>query len=125
MKVNQFEEISAIKELDDEVAAICSGGVRYPGGNDPDVILFSDSSYRGRTLGLNASIGDGFSNLRDTDLNFNDVTSSITIIRGVWAFYRDAGYNNYEGTLTRGQYTVGGNFGTLTNDSISSLVRIG
>ncbi len=125
MKDNQVEAILAIKELDDEVAATCSGGVHYPGSNDPDVILFSDSNARGRTLRLNASGGDGFSNLRDTNLNFNDVTSSISIIRGTWTFYKDAGYNNPEDTLGPGQYTVGGNFGKLQNDSISSLLRIG
>ncbi|GAA6623674.1 beta/gamma crystallin-related protein [Scytonema sp. NUACC26] len=120
MKVNQFEEIPAIKELDDELAATCSGGIVRFGGNNPDLILYSDSDSSGRTLRVNASIGDGPNNLRDQ--NFNDVTSSISIIRGTWSFYRDADKKNFLFTLRPGDQF---NVYSSQNDLISSLLRIG
>jgi hypothetical protein len=46
MKVNQFEEIPAIKELDDEVAATCSGGVAYTGsGDSPNINVSVGEDY--------------------------------------------------------------------------------
>ncbi|MEH2459687.1 beta/gamma crystallin-related protein [Nostoc sp.] len=112
---------SAVKELDDKVAATCSGGEGYTGGNDPDVILYRDGGFGGgNPLAVNASISDGVSNVGN---DFNDQTSSIAIIRGTWNFYSDDQFGNYQTTLEPGLYSSlpGG----ITNDSLSSLYRVG
>ncbi|MBD2468755.1 beta/gamma crystallin-related protein [Nostoc sp. FACHB-145] len=110
---------SAVKELNDEVAATCSGGEGSLNGPSPDLYLDADSNYGGAYLGVNAVINDGISYVGDS---FNDQTSSIEIYRGTWNFYRDA---NYQGFL----YQIGpGNYPVLaadSNDSISSLYRVG
>ncbi|MEH2046064.1 beta/gamma crystallin-related protein [Nostoc sp.] len=121
MKKNCFEAISSIKELNDEVAATCSGGVAYTGSNDPDVILYRDINFGGSNpLNVNASVNDGVAYVGD---NFNDLTSSIAIIRGRWNFYRDAGFGVYQTTLGPGLYSFVPNSG-IPNDSISSLYRV-
>ncbi|MEH2046060.1 beta/gamma crystallin-related protein [Nostoc sp.] len=112
--------LSAVKELNDEVAATCSGGVAYTGSNDPDVILYRDGGFGGSDpLSVNASIGDGLGYVGD---DFNDLTSSIVITRGTWEFYKDSGFRLYQATLGPGQYSIlpGG----IENDSLSSLFRI-
>lgn len=112
---------SAVKELNDRVAATCSGGVAYTGGSDPDIILFRDGEFNGdRPLAINASIGDGISNVGD---DFNDVTSSFVILRGTWNFYQDDQYRGYEGNYGPGAYGVLPE--GIVNDSITSLQRVG
>ncbi|MEH2165228.1 MAG: beta/gamma crystallin-related protein [Nostoc sp.] len=112
---------SAVKELNDKVAATCSGGVAYTGSNDPDVILYRDGGFGGSNpLAVNASIGDGLNYVGD---DFNDLTSSIAIIRGTWNFYVDAGYGNYQTTLGPGLYSSLPQ--GIANDSLSSLYRAG
>ncbi|MCC5616264.1 beta/gamma crystallin family protein [Nostoc sp. CHAB 5836] len=121
MKENLFEAIPAIKELDDEDAATYSGGVAFTGSNDPDVILYRDGGFAGgNPLAVNASLNDGIRYVGD---NFNDITSSIVIIRGVWRFYTDANFGAFQNTLGPGLYS---NLpGGISNDSISSLRRVG
>ncbi|MDM9586273.1 beta/gamma crystallin-related protein [Nostoc sp. GT001] len=120
MKQNYFEAISSIKELNDEDAATYSGGIAFTGGNNPDVILYTDEGFNGRNLGVNASGSDGVPYVGD---DFNDLTSSIAIIRGTWAFYRDLNFTTYQTTLGPGLYSSlpGG----IANDSLSSLFRVG
>lgn len=112
---------SAVKELNDDVAATCSGGVASTGGNDPDIILYRDLGFGGgNPLGVNASVNDGLSYVGD---DFNDKTSSIAIIRGTWDFYQDGQFGNYQTTLGPGVYS---NLPTgIANDSLSSLSRVG
>ncbi|MEH2290091.1 beta/gamma crystallin-related protein [Nostoc sp.] len=120
MKKNCFEAISGIKELNDEDAAICSGGVAYTGSNDPDVILYRDVQFGGgNPLGVNASPGDGLTYVGD---DFNDITSSLVIIRGKWQFYRDADFTTFQTTLGPGIYAVPPK--GIANDSLSSLYRV-
>ncbi|MDZ8263329.1 beta/gamma crystallin-related protein [Nostoc sp. ChiQUE01b] len=120
MKENWFEAISSIKELNDEDAATCSGGVAYTGSGDPDVILYRDVQFAGSNpLRVNASPGDG---LRYVGNDFNDLTSSLVIIRGTWAFYRDANFTTYQTTLGPGIYSIPPS--GIANDSLSSLYRV-
>lgn len=112
---------SAVKQLDDKVAATCSGGEGYTGGNDPDVILYRDAGFGGgNPLAVNASISDGISYVGN---DLNDQTSSIAIIRGTWDFYREAQYGNYQTTLGPGLYSFVPQQG-IENDSLSSLYRV-
>jgi hypothetical protein len=131
MKVNQFEEILAIKELDDEVAATCSGGEGYTGSSDPDVILYQDEHFvpgwtGTRSLKVNAKIKDGLSNLRDHSPNLNDRTSSFEIKRGLWNFYADKDYKGLYNNqpLGPGRYSTLAGTG-ISNDQLSSLYRVG
>ncbi|MEH1908026.1 MAG: beta/gamma crystallin-related protein [Nostoc sp.] len=117
--------LSAVKELNDEVAATCSGGVHYKGSNDPDVIFYIDSNARGRSLNLNASTGDGDPNIGlDNEGNnngFNDQVSSIRIIHGSWNFFDDSNFKGQStGVLRPGfLYNLGAN-----NDAITSAFRV-
>jgi hypothetical protein len=122
----EFEATPAFHELDDEVAATCSGGRIFFGGADPDVILFEDSQYRGRALRVNATSGDGDSNL--TDQGFNDKTSSIKVIRGTWQIYEHANYTGRTTTLRPGDYYTppfGRRPNIVPNDSLTGIRRVG
>jgi len=124
MKDNQHEQLfteltaefeaPAFQELDDEVAATCSGGqvlVLYEHGN-------FNNSQAGRVLPLNGST----SNIG----SFNDLTSSIKISRGRWEFYADENHNNLLFTLGPGSYRVlpRAEDGRSANDRITSIKRI-
>jgi hypothetical protein len=122
MKDNQNEQLfteltaeseaPAFTELDDEVAASCSGGVAY---------LYQDDNFLGRRL----QFFNGESDLRRW--NFNDETSSLEIVGNErWEFYRDISFGGYPVTLSRGRYTLTDLRGRgISNDSISSLRRVG
>ncbi|MEH2381144.1 MAG: beta/gamma crystallin-related protein [Nostoc sp.] len=116
--------LSAVKELNDEVAASCSGGEGFLSGpgSDADVILYKDPDGQGQSLGVNAVTGDGVSNiglLGGQDTTFNDQTSSIRVVRGTWSFFQDQGYGgDNTGLLAPGLYNLGHN-----NDAITSAFR--
>jgi hypothetical protein len=131
MKVNQFEEISVIQELDDEVAATCSGGEGQTGGPNPDVILYKDEFFNGADLKVNAKRNDGLSNLENYGGflgfgTFNDSISSFEIKRGLWNFYADKDYKGLYNNqpLGPGKYRTLARTG-ISNDSLSSLKRVG
>ncbi|MEH2086014.1 beta/gamma crystallin-related protein [Nostoc sp.] len=114
---------SAVKELNDEVAASCSGGGGV-GGSDPDVLLFKDPGEQGGALGLNSVTGDGIGNIgldNEGNVNgFNDQTSSIKILRGSWNFFSDSNFKGQStGVLGPGDYSLGAN-----NDNITSAFRV-
>lgn len=123
---------SAVKELNDEVAATCSGGVFYKNGPDPDVIFYDGRETRdgtfahftGARLGLNASIGDGDPNIgiQNGRVNgFNDRASGIEIRRGRWNFFGDSNFQGQStGILGPGRYVLGAN-----NNRITSAFRLG
>lgn len=95
----EFEATPVFKELDDEVAASCSGvGKFYTGGDDPDVILYDKPNFQGESLRINATNGDGDDNL--TNLGWNDRTSSIRVIRGKWRIFQNKGYVGKKGEVT-------------------------
>lgn len=129
MKTYQQEQ-QLFAEINDEDAANCSGGRVEFNGPDPDVILFEDVNYGGKRLGINATTGDGSSNLfsrimsRIPPRTWNDKTSSIKVIRGEWQIFQNAGYNSPSRTLTRGDYRTPQAFG-LPNDSLTSIRRTG
>ncbi|MDF5732473.1 MAG: beta/gamma crystallin-related protein [Rhizonema sp. PD38] len=119
--------LSVVKELNDEVAATCSGGVGFLYGSNPDVILYKDSNLQGQSIGVNAATNDGIPNIGFSDGNgggfsttFNDQTSSIKIIRGSWQFFDDSNYRgDTTGRLGPGTYNLG-----VNNDKITSLIRL-
>ena len=95
----ECEATPAFQELNDEVAATCSGGGAtdiYFGGPNPDVILY-DSPNRGlgAALAINAKAFGGDDNLdNDGSLSgsdWNNRTSSIQVIRGEWTIFQDGG----------------------------------
>lgn len=121
---NLYAIDTAVKELNDEVAATCSGGVFYKGSGNPDVIFYRDINFNGGELRLNASTGDGDPNIgldKGRSTGFNDQTSSIRILRGRWNFFADAGFKGQStGILGPGNYYLGAN-----NDKITSAFRVG
>lgn len=123
-------EAPVFLELDDEVAATCSGGRVEFGGPNPDVILFEHINRGGAALRINATLGDGDSNLINNRLglfsNWNDKTSSIQVVRGRWQVFMHAGYGHPSRivTVNPGYYPNAAAIG-LPNDSISSIRRIG
>lgn len=140
MKGNQSEQLfteltiefetSILKELDDEIAATCSGGVAYTGSNDPDVILFVDGGLKGDRLNVNASLNDGLRNLSDHRRNlgfsnFNDEISSFIIRKGKWNFYADSRYRGRYGSRSFGPGTYYSLPSSFANDSLTSLKRVG
>ncbi|MEH1834179.1 MAG: beta/gamma crystallin-related protein [Nostoc sp.] len=113
---------TAVKELNDEMAATCSGG--DVGGPDPDVLLFKDPNQTGQSLGLNSKTGEGIANIgldnEGNDNGFNDQTSSIRILRGSWNFFSDSDFKGQStGVLGPGNYALGAN-----NDNITSALRV-
>jgi hypothetical protein len=121
MKDNQHEQLcteltyefetSTFTELDDEIAANCSGGV---------VHLYQDDNFQGRRLQFFNEEND----LRKW--NFNDKTSSLTIQGDeLWTFYRDINFGGPSVTLGSGTYTLSDlKQEGIPNDSISSLRRL-
>jgi len=110
--MKEFQNEELFQELDNEVAASCSGGVAY---------LYQDDNFRGRKL--------QFFN-RESDLrnwNFNDKTSSLEIVGNErWEFYKHISFGGYPVTLGRGRYTLTDlQRRGISNDSISSLRRVG
>ncbi|MFB2937822.1 beta/gamma crystallin-related protein [Aerosakkonemataceae cyanobacterium BLCC-F154] len=104
-------EAPAFTELEDEVAATCSGGAAY---------LYQHDGFQGRRL----TFYEGTDNLRY--YNFNDETSSIKITGNKsWVFYQHINNQGKPVTLPPGEYNLyqlrqrG-----IQNDWISSLRRI-
>ncbi|WP_425525995.1 beta/gamma crystallin-related protein [Halotia branconii] len=98
---------SAVKELNDEVAATCSGGA---------VSLWRDAGFQGGRRNFPGSDATLVNN------NFNDVTSSILITGNQrWKFYKDANFRGPSITLGPGRYA---RLPRGFNDSISSLKRL-
>ncbi|MBW4636550.1 MAG: beta/gamma crystallin family protein [Iphinoe sp. HA4291-MV1] len=118
MKDNQHEQLfteltaefeaPAFTELDNEVAASCSGGTAY---------LYENANFTGKVW----IFEKGSADLRGQ--NFNDKTSSIIITGNErWAFYRDINYGGQRVILGQGRYSFVPDVG-IPNDSISSLKR--
>jgi len=125
MKDNQHEQLfteltaefeaPAFQELDDEVAATCSGG--------QVLTLYEHGNYNNPQDGMVKQLNGSTNNI---GRSFNDKTSSIKISRGVWKFYADENYNNLLFTLGPGDYRVlplAGD-GRSANDRITSIKRI-
>ena len=137
MKDNQHEQLfteltgqfgaTAFTELDDELAATCSGGKIYFNGPDPDVILFEDTNFGGKSLGINATTNDGDDNLDNALIGsgWNDRTSSIKVIRGTWQLFRNDGYKGAKSERGKGQYRDWKAFGHSVNDDLTGIRRIG
>lgn len=109
MKEVQNEKL--FEQLDNEVAASCSGGVAY---------LYQDDNFKGREL----TFYNYGTDLRQWD--FNDKTSSL-VIQGNerWRFYRNINYGGNYAELGSGTYRLWElQARGIPNDSISSLRRI-
>ncbi|MEW6497167.1 MAG: beta/gamma crystallin-related protein [Cyanobacteriota bacterium] len=129
--INQTQDLFAldtVQDLDNETAATCSGGAGYLNSGDPDVILFEHERFQGRSLNLNAATGDGLRNFGTWDGNggggdngFNDVTTSIQVLRGTWEFFTSSNYGGESLILGPGSSIeyVGSRF----NDRFTSAFR--
>ena len=118
-----LDSIDFLQDLTPENAVKYSGGVVSinNGSSNSDVILYSDSNFRGRKIGINASTGDG---ARRFPSNFNDVTSSVKVQKGTWIFYKDANYGggNQDALLLEpGDYKL---IARNRNDQFSSARRV-
>jgi hypothetical protein len=83
----------------------------------PEVILFEHINFRG----AHKHVFWAEPNLHaPDDSQFADLTSSIVVVSGLWAFYRDVNFNFVEGILGPGIYPWVEAV-NITNDSISSL----
>ncbi|KAB8330653.1 beta/gamma crystallin family protein [Scytonema tolypothrichoides VB-61278] len=113
MKDNQHEQL--FTELDNEVAATCSGGY---------VDLYENGPFApGRVATVFAPVGFGDRDLRNS--NFNDKTSSIFISAGErWEFFRDINYQGPSRILGPGSYPVLPRDTGFPNDWVSSLRRV-
>ncbi|HEY9672053.1 MAG TPA: beta/gamma crystallin-related protein [Waterburya sp.] len=109
--MKEFQNEQLFQELENEVAATCSGGVAY---------LYQNDSFGGRRL----QFFNRESDLRNWD--FNDKTSSIKIEGNErWTFSRDILFQGPSVTLGPGSYYLRDlQARGIPNDSISSLRRI-
>jgi hypothetical protein len=84
----------------------------------PHVILFEHANLHGRhrhVFGAEPNLNAGDDNY------FNDKVSSLVVVSGEWAFYRNANYNGqYAATLGPGIYRWVGGL-DIQNDDMSSL----
>lgn len=110
---NQLDAI-ALEELDDEVAATCSGGAAY---------LYENDGFNQGNPGRRLTFYEGTDWLGH--YNFNDKTSSIKITGDKsWVFYPDINNQGAPVTLRPGEYNLSQlQQRGIRNDSISSLRR--
>ena len=126
----EFSDI-AVKELNDEVAANCSGGIVSDRGPNPDIVLYTDGGLTGNALRINATTGDGPTNLAGYSYgalglsSYNDKVSSFVILNGKWNFYADANYKGLYNTKPLGPGSYPNLPAGFANDSLSSLKRVG
>lgn len=81
---------SAVNELNDEVAATCSGGAR--------VQVFTGPNFSGTA----STIVD--SNVSKLSSVFNNKISSIKVLSGKWTFWSNANFSGKGISLTPGNY---------------------
>ena len=83
-----------------------------PGGNEGDgvIALFEHVNYCGRMLVLTAS------DANFVKLGFNDVASSLIVVKGRWTVYKHINYDVALGTYTAGTYVPN----LAPNDTLSS-----
>jgi hypothetical protein len=122
MKDNQHEQLfteltaefepPAFTELDDEVAATCSGGA---------VTLYENGNFNIGDDGRVKVINGSTRNLG----GFNDLTSSFKISSGRWEFYADEQYNQLLFTRGPGNYPVLRTGKNGSNDRITSIKKVG
>ncbi|MDZ8035902.1 beta/gamma crystallin-related protein [Nostoc sp. DedSLP04] len=112
-KFKQIDATLAVEELDNEVAATCSGGLDV-------AYLYQDDGFEGRRL----TFYEGTDDLGI--YNFNDKTSSITVIGNKsWVFYQDINNRGRAVTLRPGRAYLLSDLQAkgIQNDWISSLRR--
>ena len=93
------------------------GGGGRPGGGNPyraDAVLFEHAGYEGRPYEVRGDMPDL------TVIKFNDLASSVRILRGEWQVCEHTHYQGRGWTLTRDE----GLFNRDLNDRISSIRRV-
>jgi hypothetical protein len=114
-----LDAIHGIKEVSDEAASVCSGGL--------EAVTLYDKDFRDDPSG-----GDAIPINGDTPRlgNFNNRTSSIIIRRGTWKLWPDENFKNsnpYDGRLPIvlgvGSYNAG-DLGLLGNNGLSSIEKV-
>ncbi|MDZ8263327.1 beta/gamma crystallin-related protein [Nostoc sp. ChiQUE01b] len=82
--------LSAVKEINDDVAATCSGGAK--------VQVFTNPNFSGTASNIIDYDVPGLSRV------FNDKISSIKVLSGKWTFWSDANFSGKGISLTPGNY---------------------
>ncbi|MCC5663615.1 beta/gamma crystallin family protein [Nostoc sp. CHAB 5784] len=110
----QLDATLTVMELDDEVAATCSGGAA-------PVSLYEDINYGGAVNNIYGNDDNLDNALRGS--GWNNRTSSIVIREGTWTIFEDSGYKGRSKVLGPGRYPNPEAFG-LRNDSLTAIRRL-
>jgi hypothetical protein len=108
-----LDTVSALTEISDEVATICSGG--------SDVELYSEPGFKGNRLGVNGTLQDL--------ANFDDETESVIVNKGTWTLYpgknlKDPAFGSKKIVIGPGRYDAKAlQARGLDNKSLSSLAK--
>ncbi len=124
MKNNQHEQLftelttefeaAAFTELDDEVAATCSGGLA-------PVTLYKDRNYRGTATNISRSDDNIDNAVFGSGANNN--TSSIIVRQGIWEIYTGDNYTGQSRRLGPGAYPNPAAFG-LPDNTLTAIRRL-
>lgn len=114
---NQIDATLAVKEIPDEAASTCSGGLA-------PVSLYADENYEGEEF----KVWGNDDNLDDrkwgVGKDFNNKTSSIIVRRGTWQIYSKDGYSGTSKTLYAGRsYSNPKAFG-LADNSLTGIRKL-
>ncbi len=127
MKGNQHEQLlteltaefetSAFTQLDDEVAATCSGGLS-------PVTLYDYFNFTGSAMDVTSNDDNLDNDWRPGKSGWNNRTSSIIVRQGVWQIYESDGYRGRSAILRPGVYPNPASFG-LADNTLTAIRRIG
>jgi hypothetical protein len=109
-----------LTELDGKIAEHYQGGKR-----NSDLTLFQYRLFRGKSLKIGGQIEPSESQSmipKLQDSNFDNITSSVVVRRGVWVLYKKPNYKGHGFILAPGRYA---NLPANLNNDLSSLKRIG
>lgn len=114
---NQLDATLAVKEISDEAASTCSGGLA-------PVSLYANEDYEGEEFKVYEN-DDNLDNRKfGVGKDFNNKTSSIIVRRGTWQIYSKDGYDGTSKTLYAGRkYSTSSAFG-LADNSLTGIRRI-
>ncbi|MBN3898611.1 MAG: beta/gamma crystallin family protein [Nostoc sp. NOS(2021)] len=107
-------EVPAFTELDDEVAATCSGGLA-------PVTLYTDPNYLGTATDISRSDDNVDNALFGSGANNN--TSSIIVREGIWKIYTDNNYKGQSYILEPGAYPNAETF-HLPDNTLTAIRRL-
>ncbi len=81
--------------------------------------LYEHADFKGREVALTISAN----NL--TNFGFNDVISSVKVVRGTWILYKDSNFQGKSYQIGPGSYGMGDISAKIGNDVVSSVQLVG